>query len=81
MRNAQMRPHVPFTTSPVFNMFGLAHFSSLSSDAPILLDRMVSSDIDDAESQSCILARVAGEVAILGRMRSLPSQAPLAPTL
>lgn len=35
---------------PVFNTFGLPQVSSLSSDPLFLLDRITSSDLDDAES-------------------------------
>ena len=47
MRNVSMRRHVP---SRISRLFDLTHVSSQSSDPFILLDRMVSSDIDDAQS-------------------------------
>ena len=53
---------------PLFNVFGHGHVSSLSSDLPILLGRMSSSNIDDTESPPPCLGRKT--VAICGRIRT-----------
>lgn len=42
------RPYALTRAVSGFNIFGLTHVSFLFSDPPILLDRIVSSDVDDA---------------------------------